>query len=125
MYKRVMLAVTVCDSDPNMAGFAVLTPAGLTFGNQAVNTTSAAKAITVANSGAGTLDLGGGTITGPNADNFAVQMPGAGQSLISSGSSTTIMVTFTPTTGGRGATLLIDSNGINSPQAVPLSGNGT
>jgi alpha-tubulin suppressor-like RCC1 family protein len=109
-----------------IAGLASLSPSSLTFGNQAVGVASTPQTITVLNTGSGTLDLAGASITGTNPGDFAVELPGAGQRFVAPGASASIKVTFTPgVTGNRSGVLVVYSNGLNSPQSVPLSGVGT
>jgi hypothetical protein len=96
-----------------------LSASTLSFGSQAVNTTSAVQTVTVTNSGTATLSLGSITATAP----FA-QTNTCGSS-VATGGICTISVTFTPTTTGSavGSITLTDNAG-NSPQTITLSGNG-
>src|SRR5713226_6839552 len=97
-----------------------LSATSLSFGNQLLGTTSAAKTVTLTNSGGATLTISSITVTG----DFA-QINTCGTS-VAAGANCTISVTFTPTTTGtRSGTLSITDNAKNSPQAVALSGTGT
>src|SRR5712692_5076596 len=97
-----------------------LSATSLSFGNQLLGTTSAAKTVTLTNSGGATLTISSITVTG----DFA-QINTCGTS-VAAGANCTISVTFTPTTTGtRSGTLSITDNARNSPQAVALSGTGT
>jgi FG-GAP-like repeat/Abnormal spindle-like microcephaly-assoc'd, ASPM-SPD-2-Hydin len=102
---------------------AVIAPSSLTFGNQGVDITSLAQTVTLSNSGSAPMTVAPATITGTNSGDFA-----QGNNCNSSlpvGSSCTISVTFTPTTGGtRAATLTITDNAMGSPQGVTLGGTG-
>jgi hypothetical protein len=97
----------------------VLSASTLSFGSQAVNTTSAAQTVTVTNSGTATLNLGTITATGPFTQTNTCNSP------VAAGGNCTISVTFTPTTTGSavGSITLTDNAG-NSPQTITLSGNG-
>jgi len=100
-----------------------LSPTSLSFGTQKVNTTSAAKTVTLTNSGTTTLMLNTLSISG----NYAIASGTTctnGDSLMA-GSNCKINLTFTPTAKGtRIGTLTITDNALNSPQAVALSGTG-
>ena len=105
----------------DMGGATVtLSPTALTFGNQAVATTSAAKSITLTNTGTIALAISGVAIDG----DFAVSANTCGTSL-AVGKKCRISVTFTPTQlGAAGGTLTLTDNANDSPQTVPLSGTG-
>src|SRR5207249_2827527 len=101
---------------------ASLSPTSLAFGNQTVGT-SAAKSITLSNTGTASLSISGYAITGTNSGDFTkttncLASLGAGASCI-------ISVTFKPTaTGTRTASVAVTDNATGSPQAVALSGSG-
>jgi hypothetical protein len=98
-------------------------PLSLTFGNQAVGTTSAAQTTTLTNSGSTQLNITSINITGANAADFA-ETNTCGTSL-SAGATCMINVTFTPMApGARTAAVAISDNAANSPQTVALSGEG-
>jgi len=97
-----------------------LSPASLTFPNQKVGTTSAPLSVKLTNRGAGALLISGIAITGDfhQTNNCPVSL--------SSNSSCTIKVTFTPTkTGVRSGIVTVTDNATNSPQTVSLTGTGT
>ena len=99
-------------------------PASLSFGNQALSTTSSARTVTLTNSGNQSLTISSISITGTNSGDFS-QTNNCGSSLSSSGNCT-ISVTFTPSaTGSRSASLSISDSAAGSPQSVSLSGAGT
>jgi Pro-kumamolisin, activation domain/Abnormal spindle-like microcephaly-assoc'd, ASPM-SPD-2-Hydin len=102
-----------------------LTPANLTFPSTKVGATSAAKVVTLKNTGGGTLDIksGGITITGADASSFTdTTTCGA---TVPAGSSCTISVKFKPAaTGSLTATLKVADNAAGSPQSVGLTGTG-
>jgi len=100
-----------------------LSAPGLTFGVQAVGTTSSAQAITLTNTGLATLDLSGSTITGTNAGDFAESATTCGATLAVNGSCQ-ISVTFTPLGyGTRSALLQISGNALGGPQNISLTGS--
>jgi len=107
-----------------------LAPTTLAFGNQLVNTTSAAQTVTLTNTGNAALTINSIAASG----DFAETSTGATACPISpatlpatAGSNTcTISVTFTPTVAGaRTGTLTVTDNAGGSPQMVSLTGNGT
>jgi len=96
-----------------------VTPTSLTFGNQALNTTSNAQTVTVNNTGSAAASVSSVTTTG----DFA-QTNTCGSS-VAAGGSCTVSVTFTPTASGtRTGSLSITSNASNSPATVALTGTG-
>jgi hypothetical protein len=128
--------LTVADSDPSspqtiaLTGTGVaaspvfLTPATVDFGNQGINTTSAAKTVTLKNNSAVLIAGISISITGGSASSFA-QTSACGTSL-AAGASCTISVTFTPTaTGAATATLSVADSDPSSPQTATLTGTGT
>jgi len=100
-----------------------LAPTSLAFGGQTLNTPSAAKTVTLTNSGNATLTITGITVTGSAASQF-VPTNGCGASVVK-GASCTISVVFTPSSGGnQSATLTVADTAPGSPQTVALSGAG-
>jgi hypothetical protein len=98
-----------------------LAPASLTFGTQALGTTSPAKRITLKNTG--TMSLAINSIT-PSAD-FTLSATTCSSSLAPQ-ASCTISVAFNPVgTGQRLGSLTLNDNASSSPQTVSLSGVGT
>jgi hypothetical protein len=98
---------------------ATLAPNTLTFGNQAVQSTSSAQSITLTNSGSAALTISSVSTSG----DFA-QTNTCGSS-VAAGANCEINVTFTPTAEGqRAGTLTIVDNAPGSPQSVALSGTG-
>ncbi|WP_239123771.1 discoidin domain-containing protein [Rhizocola hellebori] len=96
-----------------------LSSSSVAFGNQTVNTTSAAQTVTVSNSGNAVANLGAVNVTGEFARTTTC---GA---TLAAGASCTISVTFTPTgTGTRSGSVSFTSNAPGSPHPVNLSGNG-
>ncbi len=93
------------------------------FDNQLINTTSAARGVTITNDGTSDLVLSSLAISGTNAGDFALSAT-ATPITIAAGASAAVSVTFTPPAiGGRSATLTITNN-VGSPQTVTLGGTG-
>jgi len=102
---------------------ATLSKTSLSFGDQAVDTTSAIKKVTLTSSGTTSLMNISVTITGPNAADFAQPITCAGT--LNAGKKCSISVTFTPTLlAAESATLQVSDNAVNSPQTVALTGTG-
>jgi hypothetical protein len=100
-----------------------LTPAALNFGKQTVGTQSAAKTITLTNTGSVTLNISGIGLTGGNPGDFA-QTSTCGSTVLA-GASCAIKVTFTPSAKGpRHAVVSISDDGGGSPQQISLTGTG-
>ncbi len=103
-----------------------LAPTSLAFGNQVLNTTSAAKTVTLTNTGTAALTINSIAASG----DFAETSTGAtacpiSPTTLAAGANCTISVTFTPTAlGARAGTLTITDNAGGSPHTVPLTGSG-
>ncbi|HEV2378441.1 MAG TPA: alkaline phosphatase family protein [Terriglobia bacterium] len=94
-------------------------PVSLTFGKQAVGTSSAPQTVTLTNSGSATLNITGAK-TGPDYS----QTNTCGTS-VAAGASCTFSVIFKPTkTGPLNESLTIADNASGSPQSVKLLGTG-
>jgi FtsP/CotA-like multicopper oxidase with cupredoxin domain len=104
---------------------AMVTPLTLTFGNQAVGTSSTSKSITIVNGGSGKLIVSGISLGGLNPSDFA--QTNTCSSDLAGGATCTIIVTFGPTgAGARTANVTISSNDALSPTfTVALNGTGT
>jgi hypothetical protein len=103
---------------------AVLTPQGLSFGNQRVGTNSSAHVVVLSNPGNATLNITGIGLAGPNASSFSL-MSGCGSTL-AAGNSCNLTITFKPVTAGPlSAAIIVTDNASNSPQSAALSGTGT
>jgi sugar lactone lactonase YvrE len=94
------------------------------FGNQTINTTSAAQTLILSNTGNAALTITGITIGGANPTFFTHSGGTCGTSLAAS-STCTILVTFTPATVTTySATVSIADNAAGSPQVATLTGAG-
>jgi uncharacterized repeat protein (TIGR01451 family) len=113
-------------SPPPSAGIA---PASVSFGGQAIASTSSAQRITVTNtaaSGSASLAIGQLSIGGAAAGDFALTNDTCSNAKVDPASSCSADVTFTPTAAGvRTASLAVPSNAASSPDQVALSGTGT
>jgi|SRR5277367_726535 len=102
---------------------ASLSPSSLNFGNQKTGTTSAASAVTLKNTGTTTLTLTALSISGNFA--FATGTNCTKSTSLTPGSTCLMEVKFTPASkGSKSGSVTITDNAKNSPQSVPLSGNG-
>ncbi len=105
-----------------------LSPASVSFGNQAIGTASAAHAILLANSGSAILNINSAiSIAGADAAEFRIGKSanacpeGSGQ--LPARASCEIAVLFAPTsTGGKSAQVVIVDDAAGSPHVVTLSG---
>jgi hypothetical protein len=103
-----------------------VSPGSIAFGNQPVSTTSAARVVTVTNSGTENLQIGAPSIGGSNPLQFSVSDNCTGVAVLPPGGQCTITVAFAPTVrGGLSATLQINSNAVNGNETVDLAGTGT
>jgi hypothetical protein len=96
-----------------------LAPTNLTFSSQPVGTTSAAQTVTLTNIGKTVLEFTNASTTGEfgQTNNCPASL--------AAGASCTISVTFTPTaTGNRYGSVVLTDNAADSPQTIPLAGNG-
>ena len=101
-----------------------LSTTGLDFGSQLVGTTSAARSITLTNSGTATLNVESVTITGSEAADYAQTNGCVGP--IAAQATCTINVTFTPShVGPRNASVVISDNAAGNPHRVTLTGTGS
>jgi hypothetical protein len=100
-----------------------VSPTSLSFGNQALDTTSVVKEVTLTSTGTTNLNISSITITGTNAGDFAEtnNCPAS----MAPAAKCTISLTYTPTVlGAETASLAVADNTANSPQTVTLSGTG-
>jgi hypothetical protein len=109
-----------------------VTPTSLTFATTTVDVKTAAKIVTVKNTGkvAVLIAAAGISISGTNSSSFGSSttcpVSSSSTSSLAAGASCTISVSFDPTTTGKlTATLEVADNNISSPQEVTLTGTGT
>ena len=95
-------------------------PASLTFGSQAVSTTSAEQTATVTNTGLAAVSFGSFATAG----DFSLAGSTCGATL-AGGASCVVRVTFTPTVyGTRRGALSIATDPATDPATLPLTGSG-
>ncbi len=100
-----------------------ITPASLAFGNEVEDETSAAKSVTLKNTGAATLNIGNIAASGNFALKTSTKPCG---STLAAGATCIVTATFTPTAlGALTGSITITDNATGSPQSVPLTGTGT
>jgi hypothetical protein len=121
--QTVALSATVIDPQ------AWLSATSLSFGTQTVNTSSAAKTVTLKNSGATPLTINSIAIAGADPNDFkqtnACLPPANPSGTLGAGGSCTISVTFAPQAkGSQSASVVITDNAQTSPQKILLSGTG-
>jgi hypothetical protein len=105
-------------------GDVTLSPSSLTFGPRPVNTLSSAQKIILKNGQPSALAIN--NIIGGGADPGDFIRSNNCGSVVAAGASCTITVSFAPTAvGTRSATVVVNDNGVNSPQTASLSGTGT
>ncbi len=98
-----------------------LSQTSLTWGNEVVSGTSAAKTLTLDSTGDATLNIASVVASG----DFAISSNTCGGSLVVN-KKCAVKVTFTPTQlGTRTGAITINDNAPGGPQTVPLSGVGT
>jgi subtilase family serine protease len=102
-----------------------LSPTSLSWGKIKVGTTTAAKIVTLTNSGTATLTFSSITISGDFQLVTGTKTCGNPVGTVAAGKNCYIKVTFNPTqTGKRTGSVTINDNAPNSPQSIPLSGTG-
>ena len=107
------------------APVASFTPTSIVFPVTAVGATSAAKAVTIENTGNTTLFLNSEYVTGTSASSYLKTSTTCGASL-AVGASCTVSLEFEPTAEGPLiAYLAMGDNAAGSPQMVKLSGTGS
>jgi len=107
------------------AGSVSLTPTQLDFGGVAPTTTSAPQTVTLHNNTPGTVTVSSVAVTGANSADYAKGTDTCTGVGVTTGSTCTVQVTFTPPGfGGLPALLTFTDNGPGSPQSVQLNGMG-
>ena len=117
-------AVTATFNTSGGGGTATLTPATLSFGAAATGVTSAAKVLTLKNTGTAAMTITSITIGGTNPGDFS-QTHTCGASLAAA-ATCTISVKFAPkAVGARSASVSVADSATGSPQTSSLTGTGT
>jgi hypothetical protein len=114
-----------CTAPAATAPGATLSPASLSFADQAPNTTSAAKTVTLTNDGTATLTIGSVYFAGADPTAYARSGGTCGTSL-AAGATCTIGVAFTPKAAGAtsASVNVADDGNTDGFQSVALSGSG-
>jgi hypothetical protein len=99
-----------------------LSPRSIAFANQAVNTSSAAKAVTVKNTSSKVTVITSIALLGTGSNQFS-SSNNCGSSVVGNGSCT-IKVTFKPTSKGAKAATLSVNGGGGGLRIVSLTGTG-
>jgi uncharacterized repeat protein (TIGR01451 family) len=116
---------TVSLSGYGINPIASISPTSINFGNQQVNTISAASALTLTNTGVGVLTITGAALRGVNPEDFSFTLSPAPPVSLQPGQAVVFGVRFTPRFAGiRTATLQLFTNALNSAQSSFLTGNG-
>jgi hypothetical protein len=114
--KAAAATVTITNTPSSFS----LNPTSLAFGNQAINTTSASRTVTLTNTGGAAAPINFVAINGVNFAEFA--QTNDCPSVIAAGARCTFSATFTPTAAGDRSALLV----INDESSlVNLTGTGT
>ena len=102
-----------------------LSPDNLLFADQVVRRTSAAKRITVRNTGGQSLYIDSVAITGDNPNSFAIANDACTGATVDANKACIVDIPFTPSgTGERNARVKLSDNAPDSPQRLRLKGNG-
>lgn len=125
---RIALVLAQGNQDPappQSPPSVTLNPDNLLFADQVVRRTSAAKRITVRNTGGQSLYIDSVTITGDNPNSFAIANDTCTGATVEANKACIVDVTFTPSgTGERNARVKLSDNAPDSPQRLRLKGNG-
>jgi hypothetical protein len=101
-----------------------LSASTVAFGNQTLNTESAAQVVTLTNTGQSALSISSIALTGTNTSQFIYGTTTACTTIAVNGTCT-FRVRFNPTvTGAASAAITITDNAAGSPHAIALTGTG-
>jgi hypothetical protein len=111
---------SVALSGAGQSATSVLSPTTLSFAAQGVGSSSAAKTVTLSNTGGAVLNIASKVING----DFAISASSCGATLATA-STCNISVVYKPTTvGAQVGSLVISSDAASSPATVSLTGSG-
>lgn len=111
--------------EPPAAPIFSIAPTSFNFGSTFAGTPTAYQQFTISNSGGGTLTITSGNIslTGTDANQFALADSNTYPISLTAGQTAKVYVRFAPTTSGyKSANLTIVDNTVDATQNVPLSG---
>jgi trimeric autotransporter adhesin len=118
--------VSLAGTGKGTAPVVSLTPATLKFASTKVGSTSAAKVVTLKNTGGTTLNITSGGIKIRGADGTSFVETATCGATVAAGASCTISVSFKPVVAGTLTALLtVADNATGSPQSVSISGTAT
>jgi Bacterial Ig-like domain (group 2)/Abnormal spindle-like microcephaly-assoc'd, ASPM-SPD-2-Hydin len=118
--RGILACVALLGVAPAFGQAVTVSPSSLSFGTQALRTSSSAQKVTLTNAQTTTISIS--SITSSLVDFTRTTNC---STILAAGRSCTISVTFTPTALGlRTGTLTVTDSGSNSPQIVALSGTG-
>src|SRR6185369_3904920 len=104
---------------------AKMEPASIDFGDQVTRTLSKPQRVTVTNTGEKKLYINSVAISGDEKQDFAVVQDTCTGATIETNKSCIIDVRFTPSaTERRNGAIIVTDNALDSPQKIPLTGNG-
>ena len=102
-----------------------ITPGGLDFGDQVTKKASSPQRLTITNTGAQDLYINSVSITDGEKEDFSVVNDQCTGATIGSKKSCVIDIKFTPSvTGVRKSSVVVLDTAPDSPQTVPVRGNG-
>jgi len=114
--------ITLTGAGTNTVPSVGFAPTSLSFGGQLRTTTSAAKTVTLTNTGTSALTINSVAASGDFAQTNTCPVSPA---TLAAAGTCTISVTFAPTAvGARTGTLTVTDNAGGSPHTVPLTGTG-
>jgi hypothetical protein len=102
-----------------------LSATSLDFGTLSVGQKTSAQTLTLTNSGQAPLTLAGLSMSGPQANEFALAGTCISATTVAPGDTCVVQITFAPSAiGSRMATLTVTSNAANGNPVVALAGTG-
>jgi|HubBroStandDraft_6_1064221.scaffolds.fasta_scaffold01629_1 uncharacterized repeat protein (TIGR03803 family) len=117
-----MLPLVMLTLSAPIAQAQTLSPTTATFGNWVVQTTSAAKVISLSNTQTVPLTISSISVSGDFAETSTCPIA---PKTLGAGASCKVAVTFTPTAlGAQAGTLTVNDSASNSPQTAQVSGTG-
>jgi hypothetical protein len=103
-----------------------LTPTHVDFGTQAIGSTTAAKTITIANSGTAALHVRAVSLSGSESGAFSLTAGTCTGATIAPGATCTAQVAFHPTaTGTQSILVSVTSDATPTAESIPVSGVGS
>ena len=108
-------------SDTEESAVLSVSPASISFGNVALNSSSTSQMVKLTNTGTASLNISQATLKGTGFSTSGLSLP----MTLAAGKSSTFSVTYAPTAAGSATgSVSLTSNATNSPATVALSGSG-